>query len=165
MSEYIEMEETTQSKSDIAAWLATFLAECIAMAKNNEAKNPGCNINPYYSIGIGKRIISLLLYFPLYSNVMVPIFKYGSLTATSSAVEAEFNDCKHRLLKNISRPMRVDKFVTLHLQSFSGRAKLAIAEQIFETKNALKNIENTESKIKENVGIYNRDCTLMTARD
>jgi len=67
------MEETThcQSKSDIAA---TFSDECIATAKNNKAKNPECNINPYYLIGIGKRIISLLLYFLLYSNVMVPIF-------------------------------------------------------------------------------------------
>jgi len=102
--------------------------------ENNEAKNPGCNINPYYSIGIEKRIISLLLYFPLYSNVMVSIFKYGSLTATSFAVEAEFNDCKHRFLKNISRPMRIDKFVALHLQSFSGRAKLAMAEQISKLK-------------------------------
>lgn len=51
-----------------------------------------------------------------------------SLTVTSSAVEAEFNDCKHRLLKNISRPMCVNKFVTLHLKSFPGRTKLAIAE-------------------------------------
>lgn len=80
---------------------------------------------------------------------MVPIFNYGSWTATSSAVEAEFNDCKHRLLKNISRPMRVDKFITLHLQSFSGRAKLAIAEQISDTKNTLENTENINSKTKE----------------
>lgn len=145
---HMEMEET-QNKSDITAWLATFSAECIAIAKDNAVKNPGCNVNPYYSIGIGKRIISLLLYFPLYSNVMVPIFNYGSSTATSSAVEAEFNDCKHRLFKNISRPMRVDKFVTLHLQSFSGRAKFAIAEQTSETKNAFEKNKNIENKTKE----------------
>lgn len=89
----IEMEETTQSKSNITSWLALFSTECLATAKDNAEKNPGCNVNLYYSIGIGKRIISLLLYFPLYSNVMVPIFNYGSWTATSSAVEAEFNDC------------------------------------------------------------------------
>lgn len=113
--------------SDITAWLATFFAECLAMAKDNAAKNSGCNVNSYYSTEIGKRIIPFLLYFPLYFNVMVPIFNYGSLTTTSSAV-AEFNDCKRQLLKNISRPMRVDKFITLHLQSFSGRAKLAMTE-------------------------------------
>lgn len=54
-------------------------------------------------------------------------------TATSFAVEAEFNDCNHRLFKNTSRPMHVDKFITLHLQSFAGRAKLAMAEQTCET--------------------------------
>jgi len=43
----------------------------------------------------------------------------------------------------------VDKFVTLHLQSFFGRAKLVMAEQIFETKNALKNTENIESRLKK----------------
>jgi len=41
------------SESDIAAQLATFSAECIAIAKNNEAKNTGCNMNPYYLTGIG----------------------------------------------------------------------------------------------------------------
>jgi len=39
----------------------------------------------------------------------------------------------------------VDKLVILHVQSFSGRTKLAMVEQIFETKNALKNTENTET--------------------
>lgn len=135
-----------QSKSDIIEWLTTFTADSIVIAKfhtENTEKNLGCNVNPYYSIELGKKIISLLLYFPLYSSVMVSIFKYGSPTATSAAVEAEFNDCKHRLLKNISRPMRVDKFVTLHLQSFSGRMKLAIADQISEPKNIF-DTKNTE---------------------
>jgi len=129
----VRMEETFGEKNVITAWLAKFTAECTAMANENMLNNPECDINPYYSIEIGKRIIPLLLYFPLYSNVMVPIFGYGSPIATSSAVEAEFNDCKHQLLKNTSRPMRIDKFVTLHLQSFSGRAKLAMAEQTCET--------------------------------
>lgn len=133
------------------------------MAKDNTIKNPGYNVNPYYSIGIGKLIISLLLYFPLYSNVMIPIFTYGSLTATSSAVEVEFNDCKYRLLKNISRPMRVDKFVTLYLQSFSGRAKLAVAEQIPNIKTVFENIENKlENKTREKeIDLNIIPCTLQ----
>lgn len=156
------MEETIQSKSDITAWLTTFSTECIAMATDNAIKNPGCNVNPYYSVGIGKRIISLLLYFPLYSNVMMPIFTYGSSTATSSAVEAEFNDCKHRLLKNILRPMRVDKFITLHLQSFSGRAKLAVAEQIPENKTIFEYIENKlENETRKKEIDSDIPCTLF----
>lgn len=119
-----DTEQIFYNNSNITEWLTTFTADAISLAKDYAKNNPGCSVNPYYSIEIVlivKRIISILLYFPLYSNVIVPIFKTGSLTATSSAVEVEFNDCKHRLLKNISRSVRVDKFITLHLQSFSSR--------------------------------------------
>lgn len=72
-----DMEETVQEKSDITAWLAKFIAECTAMTNENTLNNPRCDINPYYSTETGKRITPLLLYFPLYSNVMVSIFGYG----------------------------------------------------------------------------------------
>lgn len=58
---------------------------------------------------------------------MIPIFGYGKINASSSAVESEMNDVKHVLLKNMSRPMRADKFITRHLSSFTGKALLAMS--------------------------------------
>jgi len=40
-----KLEEMIQNKSNITAWLATFSAECIAIAKDNAVNNPGCNVN------------------------------------------------------------------------------------------------------------------------
>lgn len=44
-------------------------------------------------------------------------------------VDSEFNDLKHRILRNQCRPMCIDKFLSIHLKSFSGKAKLAIAKK------------------------------------
>jgi len=59
---------------------------------------------------------------------VLPKFGFGKVNASSSVVESEFSDIKYRLLKYNSQSMRIDKFLTLHIQSFSGKAKLAISE-------------------------------------
>jgi len=58
---------------------------------------------------------------------MIPIFGYGQINVSSLAVESEMKNIKHVLLKNISRPMKADKFVTTHLSSFAGRSLLAMS--------------------------------------
>jgi len=83
--------------------------------------------NPYYVPQLSKKLKTILIYFPLYSGVMIPIFGNGQINASSSAVESEMKDIKHVLLKNISRLMRADKFVTTHLSSFAGRSLLAMS--------------------------------------
>lgn len=60
---------------------------------------------------------------------MVNAFKLEKIHVNSSAVESEFNDLKHRILRNECRSMRIDKFLSVHLKSFSGKAKLAKKEQ------------------------------------
>ncbi|KYM79420.1 Cytochrome c oxidase subunit 3 [Atta colombica] len=81
-------------------WVHTFLLCCV-----NELSNAveGVDINPYYYPVMAQKIKYLLPYFPLYSEVMIP----------------------HRLLKYNSQvqSMRIDKFLMLHIQSFSGKAK------------------------------------------
>jgi len=73
-----------------------------------------------------QKIKYLLPYFPLYSGVMISKFGFSKINASSSAVESEFNDIKHRLLKYSSQSMRIDRFLTV--QSFSSKAKLAMSE-------------------------------------
>lgn len=61
---------------------------------------------------------------------MISKFRFGKINASSSAVESEFNDIKHGLLKYNMQSMRIDKFLTVHIQFFFGKAKLAISEDI-----------------------------------
>jgi len=96
--------------------------------------------NPYYVPQLSKKLKTILVYFPLYSGVMISIFGYGQINASSSAVESEMKDIKHVLLKNISRPMRADKFViTTHLSSFAGRSLLAMSANELSSINMITN--------------------------
>lgn len=88
------------------------------------------------------------------------------LTATSAAVEGEFNDLKNRVLKNDCRPMRLDKFVSLHLKSFSGKAKLAAAvrESDFVTENESQQRNINSSIVESTIKIgenYNNISLIM----
>jgi len=107
------------------AWVNTFFDNCV-----NDLRNvlEGVDINPYYCPAMAQKIKYLLPYFPLYSGIMISKFGFGKINASSSAVESEFNDIKHRLLKYNLQSMRIDKFLTVHIQSFSGKAKLAMSE-------------------------------------
>lgn len=99
----------------------------------------GVDINPYYCPTMAQKIRHILPYFPLYSGVMISEFGYGKINASFSAVESEFNELKHRLLRNDVRPMRIDKFLTTNIRSCAGRTKLAVAvsnsrKTLFEKK-------------------------------
>ncbi|EFN86949.1 120.7 kDa protein in NOF-FB transposable element, partial [Harpegnathos saltator] len=112
---------------NISLWSYNLFQECQKTVTESTAE---CDIaNPYYAPYLGKRLKTFFSYFPLYTSVMIPIFGYGQINESSSAVESEMNDIKHVLLKNISRPMRADKFVTTHLKSFTGRSLLAMASR------------------------------------
>jgi len=58
---------------------------------------------------------------------MRPYFKVGSTVAKSSPVEGTFSNLKNVVFKG-RLPMRVDKFVTQHLNYLDGKLKLAYAE-------------------------------------
>jgi hypothetical protein len=89
-------DDTSDSTTAVTSWAYDFYNSCVNEAR--EARS-GEEVNAYYSPETGKQIRSLLIYFPLDSGVMIPFFGYGKINASSSAVEAEFNDIKHRLLK------------------------------------------------------------------
>jgi len=137
---------------NIASWSKNLLQECRKMVAEHTIK---CDIhimqsiyaNPYYVPQLSKKLKTILVYFPLYSSVMIPIFGYEQINASSSAVESEKKDIKHILLKNMSRPMRADKFVTTHLSLFAGRSLLAMSPNespsINDNEQIVKNSEIT----------------------
>lgn len=64
-------------------------------------------------------------YLPMWSCICRDKFGYGRIPASSASVEADFNIIKNVFLKNEETPMRVDEFVSKHVNFLSGRTKLA----------------------------------------
>ncbi|EFN66838.1 hypothetical protein EAG_00550, partial [Camponotus floridanus] len=93
---------------------------------------------------LSQKLKTFLCYFPLYSGVMIPIFKYGEINASSSSVESEMKDVKHILLNNKERPMRADKFVVTHLRSFADISNFPI---MFNQSKKFKTNSNSPTNI------------------
>lgn len=106
------------------AWVNMFFDNCINDLRN---VSEDVDINPYYCPVMAQKI-KLLLPISFCSGVMISKFGFGKINASLSAVESEFNDIKYRLLKYSSQSMRINKFLTIHIQSFSGKAKLAMSQ-------------------------------------
>jgi len=81
---------------------------------------------------------------------------------------------KYVLLKNISRPMRADKFVTTHLRSFACRSLLTVSanespsindnEQIVENNEITISINETGSFVSNiNVSNLTKDITIPSS--
>jgi hypothetical protein len=129
---------------NIASWSSNLIEDCHKTL--TETKIKGDMANPYYIPQLSKKLKTFLPYFPLYSGVMIPIFGYGEINASSSSVESEMKDVKHILLQNKERPMRADKFVTIHLRSFVGRSLLAMS-----SNDSMLSVKSNESETKNDV--------------
>lgn len=111
--------------SDWNTWTNTIYSR--AQEIGNKSKT-GSIINACFNPDFARRLKKQLLpYLPLWTGIMRPHFGKGSKIATSSSVEAEFTDLKHRAFKN-QLPMRIDKFVLQHLEHLDGKIKLASNE-------------------------------------
>lgn len=88
-------------------------------------KSEDGNINACYNSEFAKQVKTRLLsYIPIWTGLMRPYFQNSTEIATSSAVEAKFNDLKNRGCKG-NLPMRVDKFIMLHLNYLDAKIILA----------------------------------------
>ena len=92
--------------------------------KNIAPQNDGHD-NLQYLPCIVHPIIRLFRMLPLWSGLMVPFFKYGSIPASSAAVETNFNILKNLIFSNTSLLIRLDDFLLTHIKSLDGTMKLA----------------------------------------
>lgn len=134
------------SNSNIFLYVKNIYSSCEEMISVEEETS---NVNGYLCTHAAKKFKSLLPYFPLFSEVMPPIFKYGSDRPTSAFVESEFNDLKNRILKDYSMPMRADYFICHHLSSFSGKLKCALANSTNDPTLQVDNIGSDENNFDE----------------
>lgn len=73
------------------------------------------------------------------------MFGFGGITASSSSSESQFNDLKTRVLSHEQLPMRVDKFLQVHIDSCEGAIRL-VAAKILNNSSVIEkiNINNFE---------------------
>lgn len=131
------------AETNIHHWVDAMYNDCVS--QTNEVEE-SYDINGFYCIEFAKAFKSLLKYFPLFSETIRTIFGYGSINATSAAVESEFNDLKNRTLKDVSLPMRADKFISKHISSLSGKIKLAISGKLDESVDTNNNKKRTSEE-------------------
>lgn len=110
--------------TDVFKWTTKIYEECENEIATDEETD---DLNAFYCPAVAKKLKKLLPYFPLFTDVMPGIFGYGHIRPTSAAVESEFNDLKNRILKDVMKPMRTDKFIMRHVKSFPGKLKIAVA--------------------------------------
>lgn len=96
------LNDIDTDKTNIHHWIESIYNNCVTQTSSLEETY--ININGFYCIDFAKKFKVLLKYFPLFSEIMPVIFDYGSINATSAAVESEFNDLKNRTLRDVSFP-------------------------------------------------------------
>lgn len=124
-----DMDSDDDSENDlkftnIFKWADNLYKQC---QEEIDIESATDDINGFYCPPAAKKLKTLLPYFPMFSDVMPALFSYGSERPISAAVESEFNDLKNRVLKDVANPMRVDKFISRHIPTFSGKLKIAMA--------------------------------------
>lgn len=139
--------------------------------KSKQSISEGTGINPMYLPTLVPIIIKCVKLLPLWSGLMIPIFGYGSETASSAAIESSFNKTKNITFKNISLPTDIETFLEHHISSLRGASLLRTSQQIFTTNPlAQSNHEITiTSPIIKNISIginnVNDDTLLIRETD
>lgn len=110
---------------------------------SREKIREGCGINAMYLPSIVPLIIKAVHLLPLWSGLMIPIFKYGNPTSSSASVESSFKKLKTVTFKDITLPTNIEVFLERHIISLKGSALFRSATH--KTVNSILDIENVVS--------------------
>ena len=115
--------------------------------------------NSFFIPEVTKNIIRLAKDFVLCTGVMVPAFKSPKERGVSAPVESDFADPKKNILRGQQTPLRVDKFVAIHLEAIEGACRIAGARQ------QLSNAEDRQSQNETDTHQENRSEQPSNATD
>jgi len=91
----------TSDSLNCVSTVSNFLKYIVDSAKMTTPKKQlGSKINGYYLPEYGNELIRVCHLFPLWTNIMVPLFKCPNITSSSAPVESDFNQLKNRILRN-----------------------------------------------------------------
>lgn len=102
----------------------------------------GSGINPLYLPSLASELIKIMKLLPLWSAVMLPIFKYGEEVCSSAAIESSFKKLKNITMQHVDLPTNLETFVENHILSSKGASLIKVPKT-----NSANDIEvMTESK-------------------
>lgn len=126
-----DVEIESNDNDALPNWINEIFLDIYNTIDKIDTSGDGIRENFYQNNKFADYFKKMLIKAPLWSNIMTSIFKCDNIRlASSSTVENSFKDTKHIIFKNENFPIRVDRFVRLHLDSIEGLLKLGIAEQV-----------------------------------
>lgn len=140
------------------------ILEIYTTCEEESRVHKGDHDNLHHSKNLAKKLLKFCHLLPTWSAIMNPIFKYGSPTESSSSSESMFNEIKNRWFTTDTLPIKVDKFVSKHIDLSLGamnlmRARytnLACLEEIDE-----KHVENIDI-VASNIDLDKDDDLILT---
>ena len=97
-------------------------------------------------------LIKSMKLLPLWSAVMLPIFKYGEEVCSSAAIESSFKKLKNITMQHLSLPTNLETFLENHILSSKGASLIKASRtnvvDNIEVTNESKNCKNAYSNLK-----------------
>lgn len=125
-----EMQEDYDKPTGFSSWVENIANKCKLLVEEEE----GDHDNSQYLPQIVDLCTNLSKKLPLWTTIMVPLFKYGSITSSSAPVESSFNNLKQRVFSQKKLPIRADDFLSVHIQSLEGSMIIAAAKKVDDEK-------------------------------
>ncbi|KAJ6639372.1 NOF-FB transposable element, partial [Pseudolycoriella hygida] len=122
---FVNDESIYSSQSKFRVWIQR-IVDNVKQDYVNDTLNrsvpdddPNLIDNLYYSPSLEKPFVDFLVRLPLFSNIMMKVFKSPNTLATSSPTEVGFNVFKN-LVFNSKRKMRMDELLDKHIEFLNG---------------------------------------------
>lgn len=92
-----EIEDNFMDYQNSPCYLINSFLENIKSKITLNISLQGDRLNGYYLPAFNKNLLRICKQFPLWSNVMIHIFKSPYYTATSASVEGDFSELKNKI--------------------------------------------------------------------
>lgn len=119
-----------------------------AEAVANETRNKKLsNVNPFNIPKASKMLKEIMYYLPLWTGIMYPPISLDIEIRSSAAVEGQFSKIKNTAFDPV--PLRVDKFVLLHLEWLVGELIPAAPKMLLYKNSLVDSINGSSLKNRE----------------
>lgn len=125
-----EMQEDHDRPTGFSSWVQDLANKSKLLVEEEE----GDHDNSQYLPHIVDLCVNLSKKLPLWTAIMVPLFEYGSTTASSASVESSFNNLKKRVFSEKKLPIRADDFLSIHIKSLEGSMIISAAKKVDNRK-------------------------------
>lgn len=92
---------------------------------------------------------------------MVPIFKYGGTTESSSTSESLFKDLKTVVFKHKTLPLRLDDFLKININSIIGSTNMLASKRKYEHPSLSNDSLHSKKETKETLEEHEVENSLM----